>query len=91
MAKIGYYIHNAHLDKDTGPFAAERALEVKEVLLPHHKAGLSYTATGYGSKIPTPYLVLAEGRWRRVYSRCYSNVQSNFIIINGEETAVSLI
>ena len=34
---------------------------------------LSYTATGYGKRIPTQYMVKFNGKWRRVYCRIYSN------------------
>lgn len=52
---------------------------VREVPLPHHLRGLSYTATGYGSRIPTVYQVQWQRRWRRVYAACYSNVASTYI------------
>jgi hypothetical protein len=35
--------------------------------------GLSYTASGYGFRIPTRYMVKFNGKWRRVYCRIYSN------------------
>ena len=41
--------------------------------------GLSFTATGYGSRIPTQYMVKVMGKWRRVYCRCNSNVGTTFI------------
>lgn len=37
------------------------------------------TLTGYGAKIPTPYLVKWAGRWRRVYVACYGNAGSAYI------------
>lgn len=46
--------------------------------------GLSYTASGYGAKIPTQYMVFGGGRWRRVYCAIYSNVGTLYIIVNGE-------
>lgn len=50
-------------------------LESKIELMPHHKGGLSYTASGYGRKIPTTRMVKIPGnpRWRRVYCCIYSN------------------
>ena len=72
-----------------GPFKTERvAFKVDE--LAHHKAGLQYTATGYGNKLPTIYKIKVQGRWRRVYSRCYSNTSSEYVIINGTETRVNI-
>ena len=47
--------------------------------LPWQELGLSYTATGYGSRIPTRHKVKFNGRWRRVYCRIYSNVGTLYI------------
>jgi len=41
--------------------------------------GLSFTATGYGSRIPTQTMVLVNGKWRRVYCRIYSNSGTCYI------------
>ena len=52
--------------------------------LPWQKAGLSFTASGYGAAIPTRLLVAcADGRVRRVYSTCYGNAASAWIRVNG--------
>lgn len=50
-------------------------LESKVELLWWQKKGLSYTASGYGSKIPTSRMVKLPGdkRWRRVYCTVFSN------------------
>jgi hypothetical protein len=50
-------------------------LESKEAPLWWHERGLSYTASGYGRKIPTSKMVRLPGskRWRRVYCCIYSN------------------
>lgn len=45
----------------------------------HHKRGLMFTATGYGSKIPTPYMVNYRGKHRRVYCMIYSNSGTLYI------------
>ena len=42
--------------------------------------GLSYTASGYGSKIPTKYQVKHNNRWKRVYCRIYSNIGTLYIM-----------
>lgn len=39
----------------------------------HHTNGLTYTSSGYGSRIPTVHMVQVRGKWRRVYAYCYSN------------------
>lgn len=52
--------------------------------------GLTYTATGYGRRIPTRYMVQVHGRWRRVYccqisnaGTCYiGNLDANPIIVS---------
>lgn len=41
--------------------------------------GLQFTATGYGARIPTEYMVLLNGKWRRVHCRIYSNAGTCFI------------
>lgn len=57
-------------------------------LLWWQEKGLSYTARGYGSKIPTSKQVYYEGRWRRVYARCYSNCATCFIVLNGKQVNI---
>jgi hypothetical protein len=56
--------------------------------LPHHVAGLAYTRSGYGAKIPTPYMVSLGGRFRRVYSTVYSNMGTCWILVNGKKEIV---
>ena len=53
--------------------------DVKESPMTHHKRGLQYTASGYGSRIPTVYMVRFNGKWRRVYCAIFSNVGSLYI------------
>lgn len=64
--------------KAGGPYRTE-SVQIEERPMPHHDAGLSYTASGYGARIPTPYMVKWLGRWRRVYAACFSNVASYYI------------
>lgn len=73
----------------SGPFMTER-VPVKINELEHHKLGLQYTATGYGAKIPSRYMVQWNGRWRRVYVTQYSNVGSFWIQSNGNKISVTL-
>ena len=57
----------------------------------HHKLGLQYTATGYGSKIPTEYMVRTiDQTWRRVYCCIYSNSGTLYVMHGREKTIVSL-
>lgn len=41
--------------------------------------GLSYTASGYGKRIPTEYMVKFNDKWRRVYCKIYSNSGTLYI------------
>ena len=63
-------------------------VEFKEKPLTHHLLGLQYTATGYGNKLPTVYMIRYENRFYRVYSLCYSNVSTEYVIIMGERVTV---
>jgi len=63
-------------------------VESKENEMRHHRLGLQYTATGYGSKLPTRHMIRFDGRWYRVYSICYSNVSTEYVLIDGEKVTV---
>lgn len=52
---------------------------VKVARLWWQHAGLSFTATGYGGRIPTQYKVQLNGKWRRVYCAIYSNTGTCYI------------
>ena len=65
-------------------------VEVKTDPLRHHTLGLSYTASGYGAKLPTVFKVFYQGRWYRVYSVCFSNVSTEYIISKGEKLNVAV-
>jgi hypothetical protein len=52
---------------------------VKREPMAHHLQGLQYTASGYGSRIPTEHMVQHEGKWRRVYCAIFSNVGTLYI------------
>lgn len=53
------------------------------------KRGLTYTATGYGTKIPTRKVVRwSDGKVRRVYCDTYSNVGSCYCMIHGCKVSV---
>lgn len=55
------------------------AVDSKESPLWWQDEGLSYTATGYGSRIPTRHMIRFNGKWRRVYCRIYSNSGTLYI------------
>jgi hypothetical protein len=49
------------------------------------KQGLQQTATGYGGKLTSPYMLeTPDGRKRRVYAMCYSNAASHYVLIKGQ-------
>lgn len=57
----------------------------------HHSHNLSYTASGYGNKLPTQYMVrVFSQRWHRVYCICYSNVGTCYVIIKGKRYIVDI-
>ena len=53
--------------------------DIIEAPMHHHKMGLSYTASGYGDKIPTQHMVKMGSRLYRVYCRIFSNVGTCYI------------
>lgn len=60
-------------------------LLVVEKPLAWQTAGLQYTATGYGAKIPTRLMLRIGKRLHRVYSRCYGNRGCVFVMYKGAE------
>lgn len=65
--------------------------EWRRVELPWQRRGLMYTASGYGSRIPTEWTVRLPGkgaRWYRVYCRIYSNSGTCYVKSQGRELIV---
>ena len=58
--------------------------DIIERLLPWQKRGLSYTASGYGRKIPTTKMLKVGKRLHRIYAMIYSNSGSCYIISKGK-------
>jgi hypothetical protein len=48
--------------------------------------------SGYGSKLPTSYMVQLPGssRWYRVYCACYSNAGTCYVCHAGKQTIVEI-
>ena len=63
-------------------------MHVKTSLLPWQERGLSYTATGYGAKIPTTRMVRWNSRWHRVYCAVYANSGLPYIRIYGVDVTI---
>ena len=74
------YIHTKARRAD-GSFDsfATIGVDCKESPLWWQENGLSYTASGYGARIPTRYMVKFNDRWLRVYCRIYSNNGTMYI------------
>ena len=71
---------------DPVPSPSARTLCVDGVAVPAedrplwwHLRGLSFTASGYGRRIPTSRVVRWNGRWRRVYVAVYGNAGTAYI------------
>lgn len=61
-----------------GPFLTVE-VKCKQSLLPWQRAGLSYTATGYGPRIPSSFMVRYNNKWRRVYVACFGNAGTAYL------------
>jgi hypothetical protein len=71
---------------DTQPIQYATITAAKRSPLQWQKRGLQQTATGYGSKLTTEYLIQSgtSSVWRRVYCICYSNNGSLYILRAGK-------
>lgn len=49
------------------------------------EAPLSTSATGYGPKIPTRYMIRYGAHWKRVYVMIYGNAGSAYIVHRHED------
>lgn len=58
----------------------EHVTEIRITEAPLHRS-----ASGYGRKIPTQYMLKIAGRWHRVYMMCYSNSGTAYVLKGGEE------
>ena len=52
--------------------------------------GLQETASGFGGKLTTRYMINYKGRLRRVYSCCYSNNGTLYVKIKGKDEIVEI-
>ena len=49
------------------------------------------SATGYGNKIPTPWTIRGhDGRTRRVYAICHSNVSTCYVLQRGRRLILDI-
>lgn len=56
----------------------------------YHERGLMQTATGYGSKLVTRYKLNIGRRNYRVYSTCFSNCSTEYILFLGKRLIIDL-
>lgn len=68
-----------HFGKGSEPRQTVK-VEARETDLPRTRRPIQ----GYGARIPTEWLVLWDGRWRRVYAACYGNSPSLYIGPSGD-------
>ena len=74
------YIQTAATRADgTRDSFATIAVDLKAAPLWYHDKGLTQTASGYGSRLTTPYMVRFNDKWRRVYCIQYSNIGTLYI------------
>lgn len=78
------YLQHGHGTQ--GPFQTEQVPVKRDPMAWHKNPRLTYTASGYGEKIPTEYKIHWRGRWRRVYCRIFSNVGTLYILTSESET-----
>jgi hypothetical protein len=75
-----HFVHGRSIRADgTSDSHFTREVQSKDAPLWWQTQGLQFTASGYGSRIPTRTMVLWNGRWRRVYVRIYSNAGTAYI------------
>lgn len=72
-------------ESDLKDWANGKALHTNELELIHapldwQKMGLYQTRSGYGAKLTSQYKIQYCGKFYRIYTSCYSNVGSNYII-----------
>lgn len=65
-----------------------KPLETIEAPMRWQELGLSYTASGYGSKIPTRYMVKHNNRMKRVYCALYGNSGTCYIIHGAKKLTI---
>lgn len=74
-----FYLHTKNIREDgtSDSFASQKVPhKIKEI---RGYMSLSLPAAGYGSRLPTRYMVQVNGKWRRVYCRIFSNSGTLFI------------
>lgn len=85
----GVTIANPEADRNNWKYFIPKQCTLAERLLEWQRLGLQYTASGYGTKIPTSKVIKwSDGRERRVYCDIYSNIGSCYCMIYGCKVSV---
>ena len=72
------HTHSTRADGTRDSFATI-PVDLKDAPLWWQTKGLQQTASGYGARLVTPYMVKFNDKWRRVYCRIYSNIGTLYI------------
>lgn len=83
------HTHSTRPDGSRDSFATV-SVDLTDAPLWWHLKGLSQTATGYGTRLTTPYKVKFNGRWRRVYCFQFSNVGTLYIGKRSDNLTVTI-
>jgi hypothetical protein len=67
-----------------GPYQTVKVDEVKQTDVPRS----GQTQTGYGTKVPTSYMIRYEKQWRRVYVTIFSNSGTLWARVSGVRVVV---
>jgi hypothetical protein len=84
-------VYQAHVQFTQGSGKFERLIypaHQHHMPMAHHKAGLMFTASGYGRRIPTEKCIYLRGRRYRIYCRIFSNSGTCFINFEGRQVIV---
>lgn len=73
----------AYLYAGETPYEALSPTQVVQVEPPRVRT----RGDGYGSRLPTAYAACVDGRWRRVWSICWSNSVSYYVELSRAERA----
>ena len=86
---VADFVFHVHLSRESGglKYLICPATPVTD-MLPWQKAGLSFTATGYGRKIPTSKVLYLFGRRYRIYVCQISNAGTAYIVYQGEKVII---
>ena len=93
LSEFHCYAPAVYVDSYNGLSYTDSRFILSAVIEPmaHHKRGLSWTASGYGRKIPTEYMLnCADNRRRRVYCCIFSNSGTLYIRYKGRDLILDI-